>query len=117
MDPDFCDDQERNPLDRLNVLLERLIEIGREDIARAAVAILAKTVDCELSCIEPSYPDKKPVAEKLVGDHSVLVALHQAVLDGRPLDEVRHLWQKAKSEIAETFELYKMNQDHDRHQA
>ncbi len=32
-DPDFTDTNERNPLDRFRILLERLCEIGREDIA------------------------------------------------------------------------------------
>ena len=69
MDPHFCDDWERNPLDRLNVLLERLCELGRDDIARAAVTILAKTVECELSCIIPANPDKTSIETECLDDY------------------------------------------------
>ena len=106
MDPDFCEDWKRNPLDRLNVLLERLIEIGRDDIARAAVDILARTVDCELSCVNSANPDKDTVEAECFDDYPPVNRFHQAIQSRENPEMVRHLWQEAKRELDETWEMY-----------
>ncbi|AOY57300.1 hypothetical protein dsmv_3506 [Desulfococcus multivorans DSM 2059] len=105
-DPDCCEDVERNPLDRTNAILERLCELGRDDIAQAAVSILAKTIDCELVCIRPAYPDKTSIEAECLEDYPPLIRLHQAILSNEDPETVRHLWQCAKQELDETWEMY-----------
>lgn len=43
-DPDFAEDVERNPLDRMQALLRQLCATGRVDMAESAVKLLADTV-------------------------------------------------------------------------
>ena len=105
-DPNFCEDVERNPLDHLNVLLERLCELGRDDIARSAVDILAKTVDCELCCIDIANPDKDTVEAECLDDYPPVNRFHQAIQSKEDPEIVRHLWQEAKRELDETWEMY-----------
>lgn len=109
MDPDFCEDWERNPLDRINVMLERLCELGRDDIAQAAVAILAKTVDCELSCITPSHPDKDSIEAECLDDYPMVARFHQVIIENEIPEVVDNLWQAAKRELDETREMYMRN--------
>lgn len=63
-DPDFADSIERNPVDRYEVLLARLVERGREDVARASVSRQAHIVGCELRCLDPVEADKRSMPEE-----------------------------------------------------
>ena len=105
-DPDFCEDVERNPLDRMQILLERLCEIGREDIAQSAVAMLAHIVGCELRCTDPVHPDKENLEAECLDDYPPVNEFHQAASHGESPEVVRYLYQKAKRELDETYEMY-----------
>jgi hypothetical protein len=43
-DPDFAEDCERNPLDRMRALLRQLCAAGRVEVAEGAVKLLADAV-------------------------------------------------------------------------
>lgn len=105
-DPDFGKDIERNPLDRTQALLKRLCEIGRYDIARGAVSILAATVGCELHYTEPAEPDKDTMEAECLDDYPAVARLHQTIQNGKPTEVIRHLWQEAKRELDETYEMF-----------
>jgi len=106
-DPDFTTDHERNPIDRLRVLLSRLCEVGREDVALSGVSMLAEVVGCELKKIEGAEPDGESLEAECLDDYPALTSFHNAIREGDPPEVVRHLWQEAKKELDETWERYR----------
>lgn len=104
-DPDFSE-VDRNPLDHYETMLRRLMELGREDVARAAVDRQAHIVGCELVCTQEVLPDHQGVEAECLDDYPALVAFHHAIRVGEPPESVRHFWQSAKREIDETFKIF-----------
>lgn len=105
-DPKTTESASPNLIDKYELLLSRLMELGREDVARAAVSRQAFIVGCELRCIEEARPDRDSIAEEMLDDHPPLVAFHQAVRAGADHVEVHRLYQHALREIEETYALY-----------
>ena len=105
-DPTYADQVERNPIDRLKLILEKLCEVGREDIATAGVNMLAEVVGCELRKIDRVEPDQESIEDECLDDYPALTAFHTAIREGEPREVVRHHWQKAKQELDETWERY-----------
>lgn len=107
-DPDFTTDHERNPMDRYEVLLARLMELGREDVARSAVSRQAHVVNAELRLLEDVDPDVRSIPEKCLDDLPALANFHHVLLSRgkHQIDEVRAAWQMAKRELDEDFELW-----------
>lgn len=104
-DPDYVADSEKNPLDAHRIVLERLTEIGRDDIARGTVSFLADVIGCEVVCRESCSPDKNTVEAECLDDYPPLTAFHEAISRGASADELRHYWQEAKLEIDETYRM------------
>lgn len=104
-DPAFAD-ADRNPIDHYETMLHRLMELGRSDIARAAVARQAHIVGCSLAPLEGGCPDKASLEDELLDDYPVLVDFHQAVRERMDPDLVRSLWEKARRELDETFRAF-----------
>jgi len=104
-DPDFTTDHERNPLDRMKIILERLSEIGRDDIARGTVSFLAGAIGCELRCLEPAEPDQPTVEAECLDDYPAVTRFHDAIRTVESVAVIRHLWQEAKRELDETYEM------------
>lgn len=101
-----CEDTEKNPLDRTAALLERLCEIGREDIARAAVNILAKTVGCELVCEKDAEPDQEDIRDEILDDLPEISNFHQAIRNQEDRDVVQYVRDRAMDEIRQTSTAY-----------
>ncbi len=104
-DPNLCADTERNPLDHLEAILLRLSEIGRPDIAQAAVSILADAVGCELRCLEPVIPEEISIEEKCLDVYPVLINFLEALRKEESPDVIRHLWQQSKRTLDEAYEV------------
>lgn len=104
-DPDFAD-IDRNPVDHYEAMLRRLMELGREDVAKAAVARQAHIVGCELQCLDAAHPDEESIEGEMLDDYPVLVDFHAAIRDHMDPDLVRALWSKAKRELDETLASY-----------
>ena len=103
-DPDFTGNNERNPLDRFKILLERLAEIGREDIALSAIEMFADAIGYEVQKNGKTVvPDQETIEAECLDDYPALVDFHKAVQDGKGEPEVRHLWGVAKRELDETY--------------
>lgn len=78
-DPRFAESAQSNPKDRCEWILDRLMELGRADIARASVARDARIVGCELASLDPVVPDKSDWREELMDDVPPFVAYQEAV--------------------------------------
>lgn len=77
-DPRFVSEAERNPLDRIELILERLVEIGREDIAEATVARLARVIGCRLVPEGDPVPDKEDWRDEIIDDYPAVTEFHIA---------------------------------------
>lgn len=81
-DPDTTESHQRNPIDRYEVLLTRLMERGLVEIARACVRRQTRLVDCELMRREDvPVPDKKSIAEECLDDLPALAEFHRVLRD------------------------------------
>jgi len=111
-DPRTNGETRQNPLDRIKRLLEDLYEHGYDDIARAAVRILATAIDCEIKPLEHPVPDKKTVFEECLDDYRPMVKFHEAItnkkksMDDMDDNEIMYLKEKLVAEINETVERY-----------
>ncbi len=106
------DSVRENYLEKHERLLERLQrEPGGMDIARGIVERHAHKVGCELHCIESAEPDQCSIEAECLDDYPALTKFHQAIRENPDADTVRHLWQEAKRELDETYEMYSKTLD------
>ena len=71
----------RNPVDRYEELLNRLVEEGHQEIARAVVARQAHIVGCNLTPKALPIPDKETLEHEMIDDIPVKAAYDQVLLD------------------------------------
>jgi hypothetical protein len=95
-------------MDNLGIVIEALAEIGRMDIARAGVEMLAQKTGCELRVIDLPVPDCT-LDDECLDDYPVLVRFHDAIRREDEKEVVRRLWQEAKGELDETFASYMLS--------
>ena len=108
-DPDFCEDHQRNPIDRLAKILERLCEIGKTDIAKAGVGILAGAVKCRLAEDGDATPDKKTLAEECLDDLPAVAWYHEALMNGTSDLVIKARLDAAIRELEQNRALYRNN--------
>jgi len=104
--PQFCEEVERNPIDCLKIVIDRLKEIGRDDIAYAGLQILADSIDCDLVPRSHPLPDKKTLQDECLDDYPAVVDFHNSIKEGDPPELVRHNLRRAVEELEETWEKY-----------
>jgi hypothetical protein len=107
-DPDFTDPAgaERNPIDRLKTILERLAERGRQDIALSGLSILAAAIGCEVQPFGITVPDKNTVEDEMLDDYPALIALHNHIRSKESIPTIQHHAAQAKRDIDETVQKY-----------
>ncbi|MCP4349535.1 MAG: hypothetical protein GY795_28980 [Desulfobacterales bacterium] len=79
--PKSSDETRKNPLDRYEILLQKLIRNGRKGIAIAAVARQAHIVGCELKDKELPIPDKDTLKDEIIDDTPYIAHYQQVLLD------------------------------------
>lgn len=97
-----------NYLERHEAILTRLMNDGYEELARSNVSRLAAIVGCALVPLGPPTPDKETIEQEMLDDLPPLVALQEAIIQGKSMDDVRFLGEQAKGEIDETVEFYRL---------
>ena len=107
-DPDFTSQAgvERNPLDRMEALLERLHERGRTDVALSALSIMANAINHEIIPIQTVVPDKVTIEAEMLDDYPALIKLHDSIRAQEAKEHVSHWCALAKREIEETLQKY-----------
>ena len=103
-DPDFTESSQRNPMDRYEALLKKLMEIGSFDMARRAVDRQARIVGCELRCTDV-VPDKESIQDELLDNLPALAEYQESVRAKKPIGVIRSLAQKVITEIEEDLAL------------
>ena len=106
-DPKTTESAAPNLIDKYERLLAKLVELGRDNVARSAVARQAHIVGCELRCLDAVEPDGVSLPEECLDDLPKLAAYHRALNDPAcQVEEVRAAWQAAKRELDENYELW-----------
>lgn len=103
-DPDFSESAQRNPMDKYETLLTKLMDRGVLDIARAAVDRQARIVGCELKCVDVS-PDKATIEEELLDNLPALAEYQEAARTKQPLGVIRQAAMALIREIHEDLAL------------
>lgn len=116
-DPHFCADPKRNPIDRLEKLLERLAEAGRRDVALAALRILGQKLNCTINTRCEVIPDKETLLGEIVDDMPCLIA-YQEALAGDDIEAVDRAEAELQRELAENrvkfLEIQRQKQEQNR---
>lgn len=97
-DPDYSASARRNPMDRYEGLLKKLMELGREDIARAAVDRQARIVACSLIS-NSAVPDKLTLQEELLDNLPALANYQEAQINREPPAVIRQAACRVIDEI------------------
>lgn len=109
-DPRYAASNQPNPLDRIMDLLDRLMDLGKEDVARAAVDMQAKVVGCFLRELSDSA-DKQTISEELLDNIPAFSAYTEAARPGSgcSFSEIR---EKARVLIRDIEEDLAMIEQH-----
>lgn len=102
----LTEDHQRNPLDRIQIMLSSLCDAGGEEIVRAAVNHLASTIGCRVQEIEALSPDKSTVEEECLDDYPEKVAMDNLISANEHPEKVRRQGEKTCREIMETVIIY-----------
>jgi len=105
-DSTYTESVTKNPLVMLGITLEKLMEKGKADFARACVDLLAQIVGCQLACDGETTPDKENLSDELLDDLPAVTELHTAIINREPETIVRNLLSKAKRELDEDYQAY-----------
>jgi len=104
--PDTTESHQRNPIDRYEALLKKLVEFGADEVARIAVSRQAYLVGCELRDKDQVDPDGFSMEDECLDDYPPLTRFHAAIREKASAEEVLHFCRAAKDEIEETMEYY-----------
>lgn len=105
-DPDFAESSQRNPMDRYETLLKKLMALGAVDVARAVVDRQARIVGCGLIDDGEIHPDKQTLGDELLDDLPALADFHTAIRHHADIAIVRDLCRKAKHDLDESLAMY-----------
>lgn len=110
--PQFTEDSERNPIDRMRLLLEQAQEAGADDAVLAALDHIMAPLGLRVAFKENVEPDKPSTDEELLSDYASLATMQHLmkVEDAHP-SIVRKYADKAKEDIEQTFTSYERDFD------
>ena len=102
-DPAFSESAQQNGIDKYNVMLKSAMDIGEARAARCAVRRQARIVECFLTPMGDSEPDKSTLSDEMLDDFPAVVRLHDAIRNREDEIIVRDLLSEAKEELNQTF--------------
>ncbi|MCP3921142.1 MAG: hypothetical protein GY714_01015 [Desulfobacterales bacterium] len=78
---------QKNPIDRYEVLLNKIVEAEHVDVARSVVSRQAHIVGCELVSKDMPLPDKDSVEHEIIDDTPLKVAYDETLLRDKVTQE------------------------------
>jgi len=101
-DPGHCADVRNNPLDQIHAAMRELSILGREDIAEAAPAMLARAIRKRLQDIAP-VEDDRPLPQRFANAMAACADYIQAVASGLRYEELHPLLEEAVSSLESLY--------------
>lgn len=102
----LCGDAQRNPIDRLKLMFDKLVEAGEDELVRSSLNILAETIDCRVKARATPKPDKDTVEEECLDDFPELTELDRLIARREHPRIVQRQAEKVKQEVDETMVSY-----------
>ena len=75
----LCGDAQRNPIDRIKLMFEKLSVVGEDELVRASLNIMAECIDCRVKPRGKPRPDKDTVEEECLDDYPELTELDRLI--------------------------------------
>lgn len=104
--PSHLEDSQRNPLDRINILIKKLEEKGEEELALATANFILEPLSVRAAPVSFPTPDKNTVEEECLDDFPELTQLDALIAMQQHPREVIRQAEKVKEEIDETIVSY-----------
>jgi len=102
----LCGDAQRNPIDRLRLLFEKLVDAGELELVRSSLNILAETIDCRVSDRAAPSPDKDTVEEECLDDYPEKTEMDRLIARREHPRVVLRQAERVKQEVDETIVSY-----------
>ncbi|MCP4349624.1 MAG: hypothetical protein GY795_29435 [Desulfobacterales bacterium] len=97
-------ENQRNPIDRYEVLLKKLMEEGHKDIAQTVVARQADIVGCVLTDKNYPEPDKETLELEIIDDLTFKAKYDKVLLDSKSTrEECQDALRKLINELEENY--------------
>jgi len=95
---------QRNPIDRYELLLSKMVEAGQEDLAKSIVTRQAHIIGCELVSKNMPVPDKDTVELEIIDDMQVKTHYNDKLLDPKATqEECRNAMDISIRELKENY--------------
>lgn len=95
-----------NYIEKHDIILQRLMSDGYDEIAQAIVAHHANLVGCDLVRVRRTVvPDRDNVEDEMLDDYPALTEFHRAIRKGADIDTIIALKNSVIDELDETLEL------------
>lgn len=101
-DPAHCADVRNNPLDQIHAAMRELSILGRDDIAEAAPAMLARALGKRLQDMEPSFEDL-PLPQRYANAMAACAEYIQRVAAGARYEELHPDLEAATSALEQLW--------------
>lgn len=102
----LCGDAQRNPIDRLRLLFEKLAEAGEDELVRTSLNVLAECINCRVKSVGTPKPDKDTLEEECLDDYPELTELDRLIARREHPRIVRRQAERVKQEVDETMVSY-----------
>ncbi len=102
----LCGDAQRNPIDRLKLMFEQLMEAGEGELVRSSLNMLAEPIGCRVKPVGTPEPDKDTVEEECLDDFPELTELDRLISRREHPRIVRRQAERVKQEVDETMVSY-----------
>ena len=99
-------DAQRNPLDRLRLMFEKLVDAGEAELVRSSLNILAECIDSRVQPVAKLKPDKNTVEEECLDDYPELTELDRLIGRREHPRIVLRQAERVKQEVDETMVSY-----------
>lgn len=102
----LCGDAQRNPIDRLKLMFDKLVESGENELVRSSLNILAEAIDSRVQARAMPKPDKDTVEEECLDDFPELTELDRLIARREHPRIVQRQAEQVKQEVDETMVSY-----------
>jgi len=102
-DPGHCADVRNNPLDQIHAAMRELSILGRDDIAEAAPAMLARTIRKRLQSIEQIEDDTRPLPQRYADAMAACAEYIRLLASGLRYEELHPYLEEATQALESLY--------------
>jgi len=107
VNPDFSADHQRNPIDRLRILFEGMVQAGESAAVMSMISEISRPLGGHIELCTPPTPEKENVQEELLDVHPACTEHAQSIRTKQPVRTVEFWEDKSIQQIKEATEAYR----------